>query len=387
MSTATPTLPRTPRPGARDDVEAMIGDTPLVRLRRMFPADGPAVYLKLEQFNPGGSVKDRTALGIIRHAEETGVLRPGMTIVESSSGNTAIGLSLLAQSRGYHVVAICDRHLPAVKRARLRAFGADVVFLPDTPPGMDTVQLRIRLAEHLANVLPDAVTLGQYSSPGNARIHYETTGAEIWRDTGGHVSALVAAVGTCGTITGAGRYLKERDPSVSVVGVEPVGSVVFGGDHGTYLVQGGGLSFVPSIFDGGVVDTGIKVDDATTFGCVRDTALREGWLLGGTGGLVVAGIQRIAERYGPDDTVVGIVADSGDRYVETLFDEDWMAGHAAGAAPVSAWAAHPATAALTQALGCSVNAVPADPGPALAEFCHTIGFDPAGLPVPPEGAA
>jgi cystathionine beta-synthase len=254
------------------------------------------------------------------------------------------------------------------------------VFLPETPLGMDTVQLRIRLAEHLAAELPDAVTLGQYSSPGNVRIHYETTGAEIWRQTQGNVAALVAAVGTCGTITGAGRYLKERDPNVSVVGVEPVGSVIFGGDHGNYLVQGGGLAFVPTILDRNVVDTGIKVADATTFGCVRDVALREGWLLGGTGGLVVAGIQAIADRYGPDDTIVGIVADSGDRYVETLFDETWMAGHAAGSAPRSAWANDPVTATVMTGIGCSVNAVPLESGPSLDEFCGLVGMDPAELP-------
>ncbi|HEV2378135.1 MAG TPA: cysteine synthase family protein, partial [Streptosporangiaceae bacterium] len=203
---------------SNDGVEQLIGNTPLVRLGRLFPPPGPEVFLKMEQFNPGGSVKDRTALGMLRHEEQAGRLRPGMTIVESSSGNTAIGLSILSKERGYRVVAVCDRHLPAGKRSRLRALGADVVFLPDTPPGLDTVQLRIAVANHLAGSSDEAIALGQYSHPGNPAIHRATTGPEIWEGRQGDVAAIVAAVGTCGTISGVGQFIKSVDRGVQVVG-------------------------------------------------------------------------------------------------------------------------------------------------------------------------
>jgi cysteine synthase len=364
-------VPPARRPGSGP--ADLIGNTPLVRLVHTFPADGPAVYLKLEQFNPGGSVKDRTALGIIEHEERADRLKPPMTIIESSSGNTAIGLAILAKAKGYRVVAVCDRHLPVVKRARLRAFGADILYLPDTPVGMDTVELRIRLASLMADRLPDAVTLGQYSNPGNPEIHYRTTGPEIWAALEGHVSAVVAAVGTCGTISGVGRCVKERDQGVTVVGVEPEGSVIFGGNPGAYLVQGGGLSFVPPILDADVIDHGLKVADADTFAFVRETAHREGWMLGGTGGLVMAGIKYIVPQLGAGDTVVGIIPDGGDRYVETLFDEAWMAMHA-GPEPAPSTPEDPLQAVAVE-LGCSVNEVRPESGPSLDNFASALGVE------------
>ena len=225
----------------------------------MFPVCGPRVYLKMEQFNPGGSVKDRTALGMLSYEERRCRLRPGMTIVESSSGNTAIALAVLGKEKGYNVVAVCDRHLPSAKRARLRAVGASIVFLPETPVGMDTVQLRIAVANRISEEVESAITLGQYSHPGNPDIHYRTTGPEIWTELDNDVAAIVVAVGTCGTIAGVGRWAKERDPRTMVVGVEPEGSVIFGGVPGRYLVQGGGLDFVPPIYDPAVVDVGLKI--------------------------------------------------------------------------------------------------------------------------------
>src|SRR5262249_36598280 len=157
-------------------------------------------------FNPGGSLKDRTALGMVSQAECEGRLKPGMRIIESSSGNTAIGLAMLAAEHGYRIVTICDRHLPLTKRARLIALGADIVFLPPTPEGLDTVELRIAVAEHLARTLPRSIALGQYFNPANPEIHYRTTGPEIWRQMGGHIDAVVVATGTCGTISGVGRF-------------------------------------------------------------------------------------------------------------------------------------------------------------------------------------
>jgi cystathionine beta-synthase len=331
----------------------------------------------MEQFNPGGSVKDRTALGIIEYEERTGRLTPGMTIIESSSGNTAIGLSILAKARGYRVIAVCDRHLPAVKRARLRAFGADTVFLPDTPVGLDTVQLRIRLAEHLAAELPGAITLNQYSNPGNPAIHYRMTGPEIWTALEGNVSAVVAAVGTCGTISGVGRYLKEQNPDLLIAGAEPKGSVIFGGEPGPYLVQGGGLSFVPPNFHTSSVDVGFQIPDRETFSWVRDTADQEGWMLGGTGGLVMAGIHRVVSEFGSGDTIVGIIPDAGDRYAETLFDEGWIARHA-GPRRTERVPSHDPLTMLANDLGCSVNRIPTQPRPSLHDFCAALGMNAAG---------
>jgi cystathionine beta-synthase len=305
-------------------IDDLIGNTPLVQLRHRGSPGGPRVCLKMEQFNPGGSVKDRTALGMLRYEERRGSLHSGMTIVESSSGNTAIGLAILAQARGYRVIAICDRHVPMVKRSRLRAFGADIVFLPETPVGLDTVELRIAVADRLSLELDGAITLGQYSHPGNPEIHSETTGPEIYESVKGDVAAVVAAVGTCGTISGVGRALKDRDPRIQVIGVEPEGSVIFGGPPGRYLVQGGGLSFVPSIFDRSIVDEGLKISDEEAIGALHELALLEGWLLGGTAGLVIAALRRIAPRFGPRDTIVGIVPDAGDRYIDTLFDTGWL---------------------------------------------------------------
>lgn len=358
-----------------DSVESLIGDTPLYRCRHITRGDGPTVYLKMEQFNPGGSIKDRTALGILRHAERSGTLVRGMRIVESSSGNTAIGLAMLAKDRGYAVTAVCDRHLPGPKRARLRALGADIVFLPPTPVGMDTVELRIALADRLAEALPTTTTLGQYSNRGNTEIHYQATGPEIWRDVGDRLRAVVVATGTCGTISGVGRYLKEQNPAIRVIGVEPKGSVIFGGPAGRYLVQGGGLSFVPSLFDATVVDEGCKIDDQEAFSCVWEVARHEGWLLGGTAGLVVAGLKRAAVGLGPDDVIVGIVPDGGERYMDSIYDESWLRN--SGMTPPAADDDFgDGVADAVGGLGCSVNGADAGPAISLVELCRRIGCDP-----------
>ncbi|HEX4099028.1 MAG TPA: cysteine synthase family protein [Pseudonocardiaceae bacterium] len=343
---------------------SLIGGTPLVRLLRMFPVCGPQVYLKMEQFNPGGSVKDRTALGMLSYEEHRGRLRPGMTIVESSSGNTAIALAVLGKEKGYRVVAVCDRHLPSAKRARLRTVGASIVFLPETPVGMDTVQLRIAVANRISEEVESAITLGQYSHPGNPDIHYRTTGPEIWTDLGNDVAAVVVAVGTCGTIAGVGRWAKERDPRTMVVGVEPEGSVIFGGVPGRCLIQGGGLDFVPPIYDPAVVDVGLKISDSEAFGAVQEVGVTEGWMIGGTGGLVVSGIRRILSHFGPADAVVGIIPDGGDRYVDTLFNAAWLRASGMGR-PLPDDPPDGDTAAAAAALGCSVNRIPATPGTSL----------------------
>lgn len=357
---------------ARNEIRSLIGNTPLLRLGSSDPGSGPEILLKLEHLNPGGSIKDRTALGLFRQAESDGVLETSTSIVESSSGNTAIGLATLSKLRGNTIVAVCDRHLPAAKRARLLALGAEVVFLPATPPGMDTVKLRIRIAAELARALPDAVHLDQYANPANPAIHYETTGPEIWTATERRISVLVAAVGTCGTISGVGRFLKERRPQIRVVGVEPQGSVIFGGDPGRYRVQGGGLSFKPANLDETVIDLGLKVSDADAFESARQVARDQGILLGGTGGLVVAAIDRIALDFGPDDVIVGVIPDSGERYLDSLYDPAWLdavvkrrgQGTSAGDLQVA-----------TDNLGCSLNDYSATAEASFGELCSQLGVD------------
>jgi cystathionine beta-synthase len=356
-----------------DSVEKMIGNTPLFKLRRTGVA-GPNLILKLEQFNPGGSIKDRTALAMIRAAENQGLLRPSMRIIESSSGNTAIGLAMLSIERGYRVTAICDRHLPLTKRARLFALGADIVFLPETPVGMDTVELRIQVANQLAKTVPNAISLGQYSNPANPDIHYQTTGPEIWQELGGKLRAVVMAVGTCGTITGVGRYLKERDPSIRIIGAEPVGSEIFGPERGPYLIQGGGLSFIPSILDSSVIDEGWKVRDADAIAAIHELAVNEGWAIGGTGGLVIHVLKAIAENFGPDDNLVGIIPDAGERYLDTIYFEPWLEEHGMHRLTKDPDDSDPETVAAVKAIGCSLNEIPEDPGISLDEIEQRLGM-------------
>jgi cysteine synthase len=284
---------------------------------------------------------------------------------------------MLSRNWGYAVSAICDRHLPAAKKARLLAFGANIVFLPETSPGMDTVELRIAVAASLARSVPNCISPGQYSNPANPEIHYQTTGPEIWEALDGQVDAVVAAVGTCGTISGVGRFLKERNSRVQIIGVEPEGSIIFGGEDRSYFIQGGGLSFIPSILDRSVIDRGMKVADADAIRAVHDVASQEGWMIGGTGGLVVHAMRQLAGEFAGRN-VVGIIPDAGDRYLDTLYDTNWLASHRFHAlvkpAPEDVF-----TDAVRQ-IGCSVNTIPDDPGPSISEFCRLGGFPvPASL--------
>lgn len=350
----------------------MIGNTPIYQVRR-WRAGGATLHLKLEQFNPGGSVKDRTAWGMLRDLERAGRLCPGMRLIESSSGNTAIGLAILGAQRGYPVTAICDRHLPGAKRARLLAFGADIVFLPETPVGVDTVELRIALADYLARIVPNCISPGQFSNTSNPAIHYETTGPEIWRDMGGRIDALVASVGTCGTISGVGRYLKEQSPAVRIIAVEPKGSVIFGGEHRPYLVQGGGLSFVPRTLDRSVIDEARKVSDADAIRAAHEVAQYEGWMLGGTGGLVAHVLGELAIELGPGRRVVGIIPDAGERYLDTVYDPSWLAREGFHSFDRRAARADSDLAAAVQSVGCSLNVADSSDLD-LAEFCRRIGI-------------
>jgi cystathionine beta-synthase len=309
----------------RPDIVAAIGGTPLVRLSRIHPEGN--VVAKVESMNPGGSGKDRIALSMIERAERQGLLRPGDTIVEPTSGNTGVGLAMVAALKGYRLVAVMADKQSKEKQDLLRAYGADVVVCPsDVAP--DDPRSYYSVAEELASrsghYRPD-----QYSNPSNPEAQYRTTGPEIWEQTDGTVGTFVAGVGTGGTITGAGRYLKERNPSVWVVGVDPKGSIYTADseeDVTTYLIEGVGEDFWPDAFDPSVVDEYEMVDDGEAFRMTRRVVREEGILVGGSGGMAIVGALRVAQRR-PDDLIVVIVPDGGRNYLGKIFDDEWMAAH------------------------------------------------------------
>jgi cystathionine beta-synthase len=333
-----------------DDQTFGIGNTPLVRIAN---PRGVRLFAKLEQYNPGGSIKDRIAAMMIAQAEVRGDLRPGMAIVESSSGNTAIGLAMLAARKGYRVYAVCDRNVPAAKLARIAALGAHIVYLPPTPAGFDSVELRIALADRLAARVPGAISTAQFSNPDNALAHVRGTGPEIWTQTGGAVRRVVAAAGTCGTVTGVGRYLKSRDRTIEMRAVEPLGSTIFGGRRGNFLIQGGGLSFTPSLLDRSVVDVSHHVTDAQAIAAIYRFAGETGLLVGGTAGWVLHDLYGLAETAAVDETIVGILPDGGDRYLDTIYAPEWLAAHGFAqprAVPMDA------IVAAAAALDCTIDA-------------------------------
>jgi cystathionine beta-synthase len=285
-----------------DSVVDLIGNTPLVRLRRVTEGLAPTVLAKVEYFNPGGSVKDRIAVRMIDAAEASGELKPGGTIVEPTSGNTGIGLAIVAQQRGYHCVFVCPDKVSQDKIDTLRAYGAEVVVCPTAVAPEDPrsyYSVSDRLArERFAGWKPD-----QYSNVNNPRSHYETTGPELWEQTEGRITHFVTGVGTGGTISGAGRYLKERGP-VRIIGADPEGSVYSGGTGRPYLVEGVGEDFWPSAYDRDVADEIIAVSDADSFAMTRRLAREEGLLVGGSCGMAVVAALEVAKRGGPDDVIV-----------------------------------------------------------------------------------
>jgi cystathionine beta-synthase len=312
----------------RDSLTELIGDTPLVRLRRTVPApDGLVVAVKLEYLNPGGSVKDRTAMWMVTAAERSGRLRPGGTIVEPTSGNTGVGLVMVAQQRGYRCVFVCPDKVAADKVATLRAYGAQVVVCPTTvlPDHPDSYY---SVSDRLAAEIPGAWKPDQYSNPDNPRSHYESTGPEIWDQTDGRVTHFVAGIGTGGTISGAGRYLKEVSGGrVRVIGADPVGSVYSGGSGRPYLVEGVGEDFWPEVFDKEICDEIVGVDDAESFAMTRRLAREEGLLVGGSSGMAVAAACRVAATAARDDVIVVLLPDGGRGYLAKVFNDDWMASH------------------------------------------------------------
>ncbi|HEV7206442.1 MAG TPA: cystathionine beta-synthase [Jatrophihabitans sp.] len=305
----------------------LIGNTPLVRLRHVtgLGDDGPLVLAKVEYFNPGGSVKDRIAVNMIDAAEKSGELEPGGTIVEPTSGNTGVGLAIVAQQRGYHCVFVCPDKVSKDKIDTLRAYGAEVVVCP-TAVAPEDPRSYYSVSDRLARERPGGWKPNQYANVNNPRSHYETTGPEIWAQTDGRITHFVAGVGTGGTISGTGRYLKEHGP-VQVIGADPEGSVYSGGTGRPYLVEGVGEDFWPATYDRTVCDEIIAVSDAASFAMTRRLAREEGLLVGGSCGMAVVAAVEVAQRCGPDDVIVVLLPDGGRGYLSKIFNDDWLSDY------------------------------------------------------------
>ncbi|MFV1960626.1 MAG: PLP-dependent cysteine synthase family protein [Acidimicrobiia bacterium] len=312
-----------------EDITAAIGNTPLVRLSRLHPPGN--LVAKLEYSNPGGSIKDRIAIVMIDQAEADGLLESGGTIVEPTSGNTGVGLALVGAVRGYRVICTVPDKVSIEKRDLLKAYGVEVIVTP-TDLSPDHPDSYYGIANRLTTEIEGAFQPNQYFNMANPRAHYETTGPEIWQQTEGRVDVLVTGVGTGGTISGAGRYLKEQKSSVEVVGADPEGSIYTSGPEGDlhqYFVEGVGEDFYPETVELDLIDRFIEVSDAESFSMARRLAEREGVLTGGSGGMAVEAALRVADE-STDRLVVVIIPDSGRGYLSKIFNDEWMLEHGFG---------------------------------------------------------
>lgn len=312
------------------NVLTTIGNTPLIRLNSVGRDLPHTFYAKVEFFNPGGSVKDRIALTMIEDAERSGRLRPGGTIIEGTSGNTGVGLAIAAALKGYRCIFVMPDKMSEEKIRLLRAFGARVVITP-TAVEPDDPRSYYSVSERLVRETPNSILANQYHNPANPLAHYQTTGPEIWQQTQGKVDVFVAGMGTGGTISGAGRYLKEQNPNVKIVGVDPVGSLLHDyfktgqlTEARTYKVEGIGEDFLPSVYDWPVFDDVVQVTDKESFLMTRRLVREEGLFVGGSCGSAVAGTLKVARTLPPGQTIVTLLPDSGSRYLSKIFDDTWM---------------------------------------------------------------
>jgi cystathionine beta-synthase len=307
----------------------LVGATPIVRLDKLGREVEPTLLAKLEYLNPGGSVKDRIGLPMIEQAEREGKLKPGGTIVEPTSGNTGVGLAIAAAIKGYRCIFVMPDKMSLEKVALLRAYGAEVVICPTAVPA-DSPESYYSVSDRLAEEIPGGFKPDQYSNMANPEAHYEVTGPEIWEQTGGELNAIVVSVGTGGTISGVGRFFKERKPEVLIVGADPEGSVYTAQDERDvhpYLVEGIGKDTWPKTMDPEVVDEWIRVSDRDSFLTARRLAREEGILAGGSSGTSVWAMLKVAERLGPEARVLTLLPDSGRNYLSKFYDDNWLLDH------------------------------------------------------------
>jgi cystathionine beta-synthase len=318
----------------KETILDVVGNTPLVRLHKVARGVRPALLAKAEFLNPGGSVKDRIGLAMIEAAEREGRLRPGGTIVEGTSGNTGVGLAIAAAIKGYKTIFVMPDKMSDEKIRQLRAFGARVVITP-TAVEPDDPRSYYSVSRRLSEETPNAILAGQYWNPANPEAHYRSTGPELWRQTGGRISAFIAGMGTGGTISGTGRFLKEQNPEIKIVGIDPVGSLLhhyfytreLGPAH-SYKIEGVGEDFLPSTLDFEIIDDVVQANDRESFSMTRRLVREEGLFCGGSAGLAMAGALKWLRGNGAylseDDTVVVLLPDSGSRYLSKVFDDNWM---------------------------------------------------------------
>jgi cystathionine beta-synthase len=312
-----------PRLGTSQTILDTIGRTPLLPLHRLAEGVPAQVMVKVESLNPGGSIKDRVGVAMVEEAERRGWLQAGGTIIEATAGNTGVGLALAASVKGYRCIFVLPDKMSGEKIRLLKAYGAEIVITP-TAVAPDSPESYNGVAERLAREIPGAWRPNQFANLANPEIHYQTTGPEIWEQTSGKLTAFVAGVGTGGTISGVGRYLKERNPDIKVIGADPEGSILSGDAPKPWKVEGIGEDFVPKTLNGQVVDEWIRIGDAESFHTARALARREGLLLGGSAGTAVAAALRYAQRLNSSDVVVALCPDTGRNYLSKFYDDAWL---------------------------------------------------------------
>lgn len=313
----------------QDNILAAIGNTPLIKMNRINKGLLPLMLGKMEFFNPGGSSKDRIGIAMIKAAERSGLLKPGGTIIEPTSGNTGIGLAQVAAVKGYKVIFTMSDKVCREKRNILKGYGAEIVVCPCGVAPEDS-RSYYKVAEQLAKDIPNSFCPNQYANRNNPLAHYHTTGPEIWRDTAGRISHFVAGMGTGGTITGAAKYLKEQNPSIRIIGIDPEGSMyrhLYDGTEGearSYKIEGIGQDFLPDSMNLGLIDEVLTITDKAAYRMARELARKEAWMVGSSSGAVVAGALKIARQLDENAVVVMHLPDSGKNYLSTIFNDEWM---------------------------------------------------------------